>query len=217
MNFVREISDGCFRTCHITSIIFHDSITSIGAWAFAVTDLTSIRLPDKITIIRYNLFRECPSLIAVNFSNKTTVIEQQAFQGCLNLALIEFPASLETIGPSAFAVCPKLKIDASKNENVNYVDDMLFTNKKKTLSSYFGTDSNKDLIVPEGLTDVGAGTFMSKKLKSIVFNGATLENINFQAFRSCSLETISLPSSLRYIGQECFANCNNLKTVTFRE
>ena len=56
---------------------------------------------------------------------------------------------------------------------------------------------------------------MSKKLKSIVFNGATLENINFQAFRSCSLETISLPSSLRYIGQECFANCNNLKTVTF--
>ncbi|EAY03969.1 surface antigen BspA-like [Trichomonas vaginalis G3] len=92
---------------------------------------------------------------------------------------------------------------------------MLFTNKKKTLSGYFGTDPNKNLVVPDGLTEIGLGTFIGKKLKSISFNGATLNNINIQAFQSSSIESISLPSSLSSIGRECFANCVNLKTVTF--
>ncbi|EAY03968.1 hypothetical protein TVAG_314980 [Trichomonas vaginalis G3] len=117
-SFVQDIYEGCFRSCHVTSIVFHDNVVSIGAWAFAATDLTSLQFPQKITVVKNDMFRNCPNLLYVNLSSKTTIIETRAFKGSSNMVSLEFPPTLETIGEGAFADCQKLVIDLSKNENI---------------------------------------------------------------------------------------------------
>lgn len=91
---------------------------------------------------------------------------------------------------------------------------MLFTDNKKTLSTYFGSET-KDLVIPEGLTSIGISVFSSKNLRYVTFNGNTLESINERAFESSTIEKIDIPSSVTYIEPKCFYGCNNLSTVNF--
>ncbi|EAY08681.1 surface antigen BspA-like [Trichomonas vaginalis G3] len=138
-----------------------------------------------------------------------------AFYNCPNLLEMKIPETLTSVSTAVFFNCMKLKLDVSDNKHINYVDNMLFTNERKSLSDYFGDDPNTDLVIPDGLNLVGYSTFNAKKLRSISFNGASLIQIDRLAFYKCTLEKITLPSSLNSIGDQCFQGCPNLKTVEF--
>ncbi|EAX94493.1 surface antigen BspA-like [Trichomonas vaginalis G3] len=213
-NYVTSIFEGCFRAVKLTNIVLHENISSIKSWAFAGTKITSIKIPDKVITISTNAFRSCSNLRYVNLSNKTTILESFCFADCPNLLFMDFPATLSNIGQSAFVGCKNLRIDTSKNSNFEYVDQMLFTNEKKTLSAYFGTET-RDLIIPDGLTSIDSYVFNNMKIRYVTFNGQTLTTINERAFESSTIEKIDIPSSVTYIEPKCFYGCNNLSTVNF--
>ena len=210
-----SIFDGCFRSCEVSKITLHEQISNIGTWAFAQTGITSIKIPELVTSVKISCFAHCISLQYVNLSNKTTTIEYMAFYNCPNLLEMKIPETLTSVSTAVFFNCMKLKLDVSDNKHINYVDNMLFTNERKSLSDYFGDDPNTDLVIPDGLNLVGYSTFNAKKLRSISFNGASLIQIDRLAFYKCTLEKITLPSSLNSIGDQCFQGCPNLKTVEF--
>ena len=64
------------------------SVTSIGAWAFFATGLTSIEIPASVTSIGIRAFQNCTSLATVTVYAQSCSLGDAAFANCNNLANI---------------------------------------------------------------------------------------------------------------------------------
>ena len=70
---VTSIGAWAFYTTDLTSIEIPASVTSIGAWAFGVTGLTSIEIPASVTSIGENVFLNCDNLASITVEAGNTV------------------------------------------------------------------------------------------------------------------------------------------------
>jgi len=89
----------------------NSDITAIPSTAFQYcSGITSVTIPDNVTIIADGAFNSCTSLTEIYFSNngKLTTIGVQAFGKCSQLMLVSIPSSVTTIQESAFVNCPNL-------------------------------------------------------------------------------------------------------------
>ena len=84
------------------------SVTSIGAWAFYTTDLTSIEIPASVTSIGMRAFQNCLYLTSITIPAGVTSIGDYAFGYCLNLATVTVYAPSCSLGEDAFANCDEL-------------------------------------------------------------------------------------------------------------
>lgn len=81
-------------------------VLEIAACAFKdCTGLTSIKIPNSVTSIGYEVFKGCSSLISIEIPNSVTSIDYYAFEGCSSLTSINIPNSVTSIGGSAFNGC----------------------------------------------------------------------------------------------------------------
>ncbi len=80
----------------------------------------------------------------------------------------------------------------------------------------FTKDTVRRIVIGDGITEIGGGTFTGcTNLESIQF-GRNVEYIGESAFQNCnSLREIILPNSLIYIDDQAFYSCQNLERVTF--
>ena len=103
---VTSIGFFAFYYCeNLTSITIPDSVTYLGAGAFGYSGLTSINLPNSITIIYNHTFEFCTNLKSINIPNTVIGIELEAFRDCASLEEITLPESVEKIGMGAFFGC----------------------------------------------------------------------------------------------------------------
>jgi hypothetical protein len=73
----------------------------------------------------------------------------------------------------------------------------------------------ESLIVPEGVTKIGAAAFMSCAQLSEVILPKSLETIGEGAFSGCtSLRSLELPEKIDIISEYLFRGCKNLRTLT---
>ena len=125
----------------------------------------------------------------VNIGDGVTTIGNSAFRSCSKIESITIPASVTSIGNNAFSSCSGLK-------TVNFTDN----SQLKTISA--------------------RAFYFCKNLTTIDLAKCTkLETIGTNAFRSCSdkLESITIPASVKSIGEYAFSSCTKLKTVNFAE
>ena len=93
----------------ITNLPIPDSVTSIGSEAFRdCTSLTSITIPDSVTSIGGYAFSGCTSLTSITIGNGVTEIGISTFKDCTSLTSITIPDSVTSIGESAFSGCTSL-------------------------------------------------------------------------------------------------------------
>ena len=85
------------------------SVTTIGEYAFAVSALTDVTLPDGLQTIGEGAFGGCTALKSVTLPAGLKEIEKNAFGGCETLTSINLPEGLKTIGEGAFNECTALK------------------------------------------------------------------------------------------------------------
>ena len=87
------------------------TVTTIGSSAFRYNcqNLESITLPDSITKIKYDAFRDCLSLKDINIPDKVEEIGENAFRNCPSLTGITLPPDITDIGIQAFQECTSLK------------------------------------------------------------------------------------------------------------
>ena len=72
------------------------------------TELTSIEIPNSVTLIGDFAFFDCNGLTSVIIPNSVTSIGGYAFYGCSGLTSIIIPNSVTSIGNSAFRYCKEL-------------------------------------------------------------------------------------------------------------
>ena len=79
-------------------------VSGIGVGAFAnCGSLTSVTIPESVSVIDVNTFYGCRKLTNVSIPNSIIRIEAQAFEGCWALTDIIIPNSVESIGVEAFS------------------------------------------------------------------------------------------------------------------
>lgn len=76
-------------------------------------------------------------------------------------------------------------------------------------------DEVENVVVNEGVTNIGKHAFMSfSKLKDVKI-ASTVEIIDFAAFEGCtSLAEITLPEGLKEFGEEAFFECSSLTSIS---
>ena len=93
----------------VTSISIPDSVTIIKSSAFSNrTGLTSVTMPESITRIENGAFFGCTGLTSITIPNSVTSIGISAFHSCTGLTSITIPNSLTLIEADAFFGCTGL-------------------------------------------------------------------------------------------------------------
>ncbi|MDO4650437.1 MAG: leucine-rich repeat protein, partial [Eubacteriales bacterium] len=135
-------------------------------------------------------------------------IESYAFAGCSALVKADIPDSVEKIGNDAFGNCSSLK-------EIHYP-----ANIKQVVGGsgavFYGCPEVKEIVIPEGVTQIPAYLFADMKGLEKATLPSTLTMIEAYAFKGCTaLEEITIPEQVTEIGWEAFAGCSNLLLVCF--
>ena len=115
---VTSVGGGVFYGCSALSKVeifgrirsFPDyDISGVGRYGFfaGCSSLTSISIPESVTLISEYTFQDCSSLTGIIIPESVTAIGKRAFYGCSSLTSTYIKAtSLSTYGSDAFYNCP---------------------------------------------------------------------------------------------------------------
>ena len=109
--------------------------------------------------------------------------------------------------------------DYAFNNNLSSLKLTLKTVKLPTTINAIGDyafylcDALTEIIIPNSVTYIGAGSFGScNKLENVILP-FQLTSIESQAFTGCGFSKITIPNTVKTIGQFCFSNCKNLRSI----
>lgn len=186
------------------------TVTTIGTDAFLGLNITSVTIPDSVTEIGANAFAGCTNLTSVTYGGDWSKLTIQsgnpAVEDAVNAQLFDFAFT-----PDNTAVIVRYKGTAAdvtipsryKGKPVTMIDHAAFYNSAVT-----------SVTIPDSVTSIrdSAFVFCSQLTNISIPNSVTF--IGFSAFNSCtSLKSITLPSSLSTIQSSAFYNCGNLETI----
>lgn len=88
----------------VEKVVVKEGVKAIGYEAFAADawSLTSVSLPDSLTLIALDAFNGCTALTEIALPGGVTEIQRNAFYGCKTLKRISIPAAVTAIGDDAF-------------------------------------------------------------------------------------------------------------------
>lgn len=154
---------------------------------FLRSAITSVIIPEGVTTIGKNSFRNSRQLTSVTLPSTLTTIEENAFSDCIALKTITIPDSVTFIGSSVFS--------STGITSITWPASVPVIN-----SGMFWQCSNlKTVVIPEGVTEISGQAFTLTAITSIELP-STIEIIGSGAFSSCtSLTTISVPDSVTEI------------------
>ena len=148
---VKDIPDYFLSGCtKLETLEIGNGITKIGNRAFQQTNITSIAIPDSVTVIGEQAFNGCTSLTEVNIpkNSKLETIGNRAFRQT-NITSIAIPDSVTAIGVQAFNKCTSLtEVNISKNSKLETIGEGAFYDTR-VLKMY----------LPGGVKTLGVGAF----------------------------------------------------------
>lgn len=231
----------------LLSLTIPPSVTSIGRYAFqGCRSLLSITLPDGLLCVEEGTFADCSSLLRAEIPDTVVYIDNAAFCYCESLLSVSVPPSVIAIGECAFAGCFNLRIlelfeglefieqcafDGCNNlapfslpQSVSYIDESAFW-------GCYWYNGNEWPVPPEGLrlrydwndrdgvriTGWDGNAYGSLEIPEYIFN-RRVTSIESYAFSGCDkLLSITIPTSVKSIGESAFDGCRNLSRVSLPE
>ncbi len=158
-------------------------------------------MADLIGEYYYGIFYDT-NVTDVVIPDTITQFCEYSFAECsLNNFSIGTSASVEGVGESEWAV--GLSIETlTIRRGVTKIADWVF-----------GDVGIQNLILPEGLQEIGESAFMWTGLENGVTIPDSVEVIGISAFNGCLFSTITIPSKVTEIGDHAFYNCYSLTEV----
>ena len=93
----------------IKSFTFGEAVEHIPAYlCTGMNMLTSITIPNSVTNIGNETFRDCSSLSSITIPNSVTSIGKGTFEGCAQLEKLTLGSAVKNIAANAFAGCNRL-------------------------------------------------------------------------------------------------------------
>lgn len=171
-----------------TEIVIPDGISKIGENAFKnYRSIETVKLPNTLKIIGKAAFRGCYQLVRILLPNGLVDIGPEAFSFCVSLQQIKIPDSVTSIGDQAFSFCEKL-MQIKLSESVTHIGEEAFLH----------CNSLSEVIIPPSLRDA----------EFIIENGKLMRNLNWGIEKK-----IEIPKGVRIIGPRAFNHCENLTNI----
>ena len=184
---VAEIADGAFSSLHQFNRdrMFNGTLT----------------LPSTLKTIGAEAFAYTDFSGELLIPDGVTSIGANAFKECDGFGgLLSLPDSVKTVGEWAFYLCKGftgLKLSAS-----------LTKIEERSFAHMYGLKT--EVVIPEGVTEIGEGAFSYSHMPSVRFP-STLKKIGKQAFYLTfgltNYSTITFPNGLEVIEDEAFDSC----------
>lgn len=182
---IAEIADGTFSSLYQSSGMFTGKLT----------------LPSTLKTIGASAFSYTDFSGELLIPDGVTSIGANAFKECDGFGgLLSLPDSVKTVGEWAFYLCKGftgLKFSAS-----------LTKIEERSFAHMYGLKT--EVVIPEGVTEIGEGAFSCSHMPSVRFP-STLKKIGKQAFYLTfgltNYSTITFPNGLEVIEDEAFDSC----------
>ncbi len=209
---------------------------------YQCTELTTVILNEGINFIGESAFEGCINLSSIIIPSSVNKIDKYAFQGCSKLSNITFNGSLPQIDIEAFNnIANNANINVNfdlwslenrnsfktySNKNINFIDkNLIVSSDGTTITKYIGT--SKEVIIPLeingiSITEIGKNAFFSNQNLEEIYWGdlnnskSNIEKIGMYAFSNSALKSLTIPESVKYIFNEAFISCTNIKEIIFK-
>lgn len=195
---VVEIGDECFKAMGDTVLAEKPM--------HPYTDITSVAIPEGVTLIGKNAFYACTSMRSVSIPQTVTTIQSGAFCYCTSLTSIELPENLQgALGDIMFWGCSSLE-QVNIPEGITSIGRWVFYDCRKLT----------EVVIPAKVKSIDKESFEAcTSLEKVVFaEGSQCTSISQQVFWNCpNLTSINLPEGLTFIGVEAFRNCTSLEEI----
>ena len=143
-------------------------------------DVTHVDVPDSVTELRDNLFRNCRSMRSVNIPHSVTSIGKYAFYRCTALERVQLGDAVTSIGYCAFGECKRLTaIDLPAS--LRDVERLAFKDCVRLAS----------IVIPDSVGIIRYYTFSGCTGLSHLTLGTATDSLGSSAFGRCTaLDTI---------------------------
>lgn len=211
---LRMIGKEAFSGCAFTgSLTIPEGITEIADGTFSFLYQSSgmftgkLTLPSTLKTIGASAFSYTDFSGELLIPDGVTSIGANAFKECDGFGgLLSLPDSVKTVGEWAFYLCKGftgLKLSAS-----------LTKIEERSFAHMYGLKT--EVVIPEGVTEIGEGAFSCSHMPSVRFP-STLKKIGKQAFYLTfgltNYSTITFPNGLEVIEDEAFDSCYFKKAI----
>ena len=224
----------------LTQITLHDSIESIGQYAFfGHANLTmGLSLPTQLATLGKAAFANCArsftedgetrfsglQSVTIPSGNSIETIEESAFRNDFNLERVTFPSNIEEIPAHCFDGCGKdyQSGGETKYHGLTIVSDIAYL---KSIGDYafrkcYNLKNKSDsaaITFGNKLENLGKYAFADTGIASAsTLSSTKIEEIKEGTFEYCHNLTIAnCPDTLTGIGANAFRNCEKIATIKF--
>lgn len=170
---------------------------------YTTTDGEAIELDDANIVS--NVYYKDKGFGVMTF--REPVVESPVFYNnprASKLETIRLPEGMKIISAKAFSYCEALK------------DVLLPSTLIDILTDAFQHTALREIIIPDGVSNLGGACFQSCKYLTYVRLPSNLKSLIGAQFEECiSLTSIYIPDSINHIGSREFNNCHSLLTLNF--
>lgn len=209
----KGIPDSCLS---IKSLTLPNGVTNIGNYAFFnCRNLASVKLPASMKSIGWGAFsseeieeydeenddytyRYESALKTVTLNEGLEYIGDEAFAHCVSLDSIAIPSTIEEFGDDVFASCTSLK-SVTFAEGLKSIGQYMFWNCRAIES----------VKLPSSMREIGDSAFFCEEIE--VYNR---ETDDYDRFYESALKSVELNDGLECIGEDAFAHCVSLGSIT---
>lgn len=182
-------------------------------------EAVDIVVPDSLTAIPANAFRDCVSLKSVVISEGVTGVGDHAFDSCTSIELISVPGSLKNIGYRSFNTgSPGKRVDVTDIDawcNIEFkledADEYYVTNVNSPFILTLNGEAVTDVVIPDTVANLERGPFGSCTSIVNVVVSDSVTQIGYHAFSDCtSLRSVNMSDSVSVIEGYAFSDCPSL-------
>ncbi|MBQ5929924.1 MAG: leucine-rich repeat domain-containing protein, partial [Clostridia bacterium] len=186
------LGESAFYNCEKLATVNNlENASTIGAMAFQKTAITSVKLTNVTEIGDYAFGESKVTAVDFGTERKLVKLGENPFYGC----------EIDTFGKKTdeifnqTVVGTKVQATYEISDKVKVIDGVLYQSVPNglVLVSYPAGSAETTFVVPEGVV-----------------------RISGSAFRSTKIENVTLPTTLKSLGDKAFYECENLLTVVFK-
>ena len=187
---------------------------------YVLTNTSELQNGSKLVIgnidkIGAKAFGDCTSLTSIYIPESVTLIGDSAFSGCINLTTIMVSENNPNYSGNGTALYNKDKttlIDVSES-----VTSFIIPNTVTSIGdgAIGGCEKLTNITISDSVTSIGIGAFTGCTSLTSITLPDSLNSIELYAFSDCtSLTSIAIPNSVTKIGNSAFKDCTSLTSIT---